>query len=158
MARRALEVHEGYVQHVANTPAGGGAALNAMMDLAIRPTAVVASTDALAIGVLHGAWRIGLRVPLDLSVVGFDDIPLAASTVPALTTVHMPVAEMVGAAVQLAIEASGQPAAERQSNVRVFRPQLVVRDSTAPPRSAPTDSIPAPAGERSGPRSRADRA
>ncbi len=133
MARGTLEVHEGYVQHVTNTPAGGETALRALMDLATPPTAIVASTDVLAIGVLHGAFAVGIRVPLDLSVVGFDDIPLAASTVPALTTVHMPIAEMVGAAVQMAIQASGKPAGERESTVRVFRPQLVVRDSTAAP-------------------------
>jgi DNA-binding LacI/PurR family transcriptional regulator len=138
MARRTLDVLEGYLQHVTNTPAGGETALRALMDLATPPTAVVASTDALAIGVLHGAFAIGIRVPLDLSVVGFDDIPLAASTVPGLTTLHMPTAEMVGAAVQMAIQASGQPAGERESTVRVFSPQLVVRDSTAAPRGSRT--------------------
>jgi DNA-binding LacI/PurR family transcriptional regulator len=131
MEHRAFAVHDGYVQHVTNKPAGGETALRALMDLPTPPTAIVASTDVLAIGVLHGAFAIGVRVPLDLSVVGFDDIPMAASTVPALTTVHMPIAEMVAAAVPMAIQASRQPAPEREPTVRVFRPQLVVRDSTA---------------------------
>ncbi len=147
MARRTFEVHDGYVQHVTNTPAGGETALRALMELANPPTAVVASTDVLAIGILHGAFATGIRVPLDLSVVGFDDIPLAASTVPALTTVHMPVAEMVGAAVQMAIVASGQPG-ERESTTRVFRPQLVVRDSTAAPLGSRTGAAAGPGDGR----------
>jgi DNA-binding LacI/PurR family transcriptional regulator len=92
------------------------------------------STDTLAVGVLHAAYGRGIVVPRDLSVVGFDDILLASHTVPALTTLHMPVAEIVEEGVRLAIELSRDPTAERRPSVALRVPQLIVRQSTAPPR------------------------
>jgi DNA-binding LacI/PurR family transcriptional regulator len=111
-----------------NTFAGGAAVLAELMDRPAPPTAIVAPTDVLAMGLLHAAHQRGLRVPHDLSVTGFDDIPEAAYTVPALTTVRMPVEAMVLAAVDLAIG--------RDEIVGDFHPllepELVVRDSTGP--------------------------
>ena len=108
------------------------------MRLPTPPTAVVAATDVLAIGILRGAYISGVAVPTDLSVVGFDDIVWAATTVPALTTVRMPTAEMATAAVNLAILLAGEPAGAEPAaeHVQVFRPTLVVRESTAPPRES----------------------
>ena len=69
-------------------------------------------------------------VPRDLSVVGFDDIPLASYCAPALTTLAQPIAEIARAAMDgLLADLEGDPAA---AHSRVFRPRLVVRDSTAP--------------------------
>jgi DNA-binding LacI/PurR family transcriptional regulator len=123
---------EGYRQYASNDPTGGGDAMAAMLDLSDPPTAVIASTDVLAIGVLHEAHARGIRVPEDLSVTGFDDIPLAAFTVPALTTVRMPVREMVAAAVRMVIDDDGGPAARSRRMARVLEPSLVVRASTQP--------------------------
>ena len=120
---------DGFIQYAANDPTSGGAALAAMLDLPEPPTAVVASTDVLAIGVLHEAHVRGLRVPDDLSVTGFDDIPLAAFTVPALTTVRMPVREMVAEAVRTVIDEDPAEAASHRAP-RVLEPSLVVRAST----------------------------
>jgi DNA-binding LacI/PurR family transcriptional regulator len=120
---------EGYRQYAPNDPTGGGQALAAMLELPEPPTAVVASTDVLAIGVLHEAHERGLRVPEQLSVTGFDDIPLAAFTVPALSTVRMPVREMVAAAVRMVIDEDGS-ASGRRRRARVIEPSLVVRRST----------------------------
>jgi DNA-binding LacI/PurR family transcriptional regulator len=117
---------EEYVQHVANDFEAAAAALDAIMGATERPTAIVATTDVLAIGVLAAAAARGIRVPDELSVVGFDDIPFAAATVPPLTTVRMPVAEMGEAAVALAVSAANV-APEKH----VFEPALVVRASTA---------------------------
>ena len=138
MADIGAEVPAGYVQRVANTAADGAAALAVVMRLPIPPTAVVAATDVLAIGILRGAYMSGVAVPGDLSVVGFDDIAWAATTVPALTTVRMPTAEMATAAVKLAILLAAKPAGEAPAaeHVRVFRPELVVRESTGPPRNS----------------------
>ncbi len=97
------EVPKGYLQHVANTPEGGESALAALLRLSPRPTAVVASTDVVAIGVLRGALLRGVNVPGDLSVVGFDDIPMARSAVPGLTTIRMPIAAMAAEAIALAL-------------------------------------------------------
>jgi DNA-binding LacI/PurR family transcriptional regulator len=130
MRAEGLTVVDGFVQEAANDPAGGNAALGRLMALPIPPTAVVCSTDQLALGVLHGAATRGLRVPGDLSVTGFDDLPTSAFTVPALTTVRMPVREMAMRAVEMAIE-SAAPTAE--PTVEVLQPTFVVRASTAPP-------------------------
>jgi DNA-binding LacI/PurR family transcriptional regulator len=72
-------------------------------------------------------------VPDELSVVGFDDLLLAAHTVPALTTLRMPIAEIVGESVELAITLARDPSASREPRRTVFEPTLVVRQSTAPP-------------------------
>jgi len=126
------------LQEVSNTPGGGVDAIRALMRLDPPPTAIVASTDVLALGVLHGAAELGLHVPADVSVVGFDDLPLiAAYLVPALTTIRMPTADMACAALEIAVNAVGVPSEERAAERRVFRPTLIVRASTAPPPSDP---------------------
>lgn len=66
-----------------------------------RPTAVVCANDLMAIGVLSHCRRVGLRVPEDLSVVGFDDLPFASLLTPSLTTVRQPAREMGAAAAEL---------------------------------------------------------
>jgi DNA-binding LacI/PurR family transcriptional regulator len=125
---------DGYVQEVPNTLAGGEAAIRAIAELPELPTAIVATTDLVAVGVLHAADTLGLRVPVDLSVTGFDDILIAAHTVPALTTIRMPIAEIVGEGVRLAIELARDPTASRAPRVTRFEPSLVVRRSTAMPK------------------------
>lgn len=126
-----VEVPDVYIQQVQNHPAGGVAALETLMALDPPPTAIVASTDLLAIGALHAAHRLGLRVPDDISITGFDDIPLAAFTVPSLTTVHMPIAEMAKVAVHEAMSADSG-VAEGGLREHVLEPSLVVRGSTGP--------------------------
>jgi DNA-binding LacI/PurR family transcriptional regulator len=123
---------EGYVQEVANTSAGGQQAVEALVELPEPPTAIVASTDTLAVGVLHGAHALGLAVPDDLSVVGFDDILLASHTVPALTTVHMPTAEIVAEGLDIAIALARRESVAQEPTIKVIPPTLVVRRSTGP--------------------------
>ena len=94
------------------------------------------STDTLAFGALHAAYSQGVVVPTDLSVVGFDDILLASHTVPALTTLRMPTADIVAEGVRLAMEFARDPAASRSAGVTVMAPTLIVRQSTAPPPAA----------------------
>jgi DNA-binding LacI/PurR family transcriptional regulator len=135
-ARRGTPVAGQYMAAVANRPAGGAAAADALLALPDPPTAIVAATDVLAFGVLHRAFARGLEVPGELSVTGFDDIPLAATAVPPLTTVRMPVTEMVTAAVEIAIDEAARPAeAMRPAALRVFAPELVVRCSSGPVRA-----------------------
>ena len=86
MTARFDRIPDGYVQVVDNSLAGGEAALRAVLELDDQPTAVVTSTDLVAVGVLHAAYNMRCVVPDELSVVGFDDLLLAAHTVPALTT------------------------------------------------------------------------
>ena len=128
VARLHEPLREGYVQHGVNEPASGVTALERLLVLPEPPTAVVAATDVLAIGLLHAAHERGLRVPDQLSITGFDDLPLAAFTVPSLTTVGMPVREIIEHAVRMAL-------GEEQARDRpppVLEPALVVRASTGP--------------------------
>ncbi|HWL49973.1 MAG TPA: substrate-binding domain-containing protein, partial [Acidimicrobiia bacterium] len=129
LEERGIAAPEEYVQNVINDPAGGDAGLRTLLALDTPPTAVVCSTDHLATGVLHAAADLGLVVPRDLSVVGFDDIPMASFTVPSLTTVHMPVAEMTALAARLAMDEREDGASDVVESF-VVTPTLVVREST----------------------------
>jgi DNA-binding LacI/PurR family transcriptional regulator len=126
-------VPPGYLERCPNTLAGGDAALRRLLELPEPPTAVATSTDLVAVGVLHAAHSLGTVVPEQLSVVGFDDILIASHTVPALTTLRMPIQEIVGHAVALAIALARDPDAPREPSLEVFKPVLIVRNSTAPP-------------------------
>ena len=123
-----LATPDEYRRDAANTYAGGAAALAELMELDVAPTAIVAPTDVLAMGMLHAAHRRGLRVPHDLSITGFDDIPEAAYSVPALTTVRMPTHAMILAAVDLAI---GRDEVIGDLHP-LLEPDLVVRGSSGP--------------------------
>jgi LacI family transcriptional regulator len=110
--------------------AGGEAAAGPLLDLADRPTAVFAFNDNVAIGVLRAARARGLRVPEDLSVVGFDDSEHAALVSPAITTVRQPLAEMGRIAVSLLLRLLENQSVETMRIELATR--LIVRDSTAP--------------------------
>ncbi len=125
-------VPEGYVQRVPNSLEGGEAALGALLELPELPTAVATTTDLVAVGVLHRAWSVGRAVPQSLSVVGYDDLYIAAHTVPPLTTVRMPLTAIVREAVRIAIELA-RDGASREPRVVRYPPSLVVRQSSAPP-------------------------
>ena len=108
---------------------GGEAAANRLIDHGV--TSLVCGSDLMALGAIRAARRRGLRVPVDFSVVGYDDSPLMAFTDPPLTTVRQPVEPMAVAAVNALVdEIHGHPAPHSEY---VFRPELVVRSSTAPP-------------------------
>jgi DNA-binding LacI/PurR family transcriptional regulator len=96
-----------------------------LLDRADRPTAIIALSDLLAIGVLEAAAERGIEVPGELSVAGFDDVPEAATSTPPLTTVRQPHRSKGSEAVRLLLEG---PAAESV----VLPIELVVRASTAP--------------------------
>lgn len=96
-----------------------------------RPTAVIAGSDLLAVGMLRSLRKHGLSCPRDLSIVGFNDIPFAADFSPPLTTVHASLTDMGAEAAKLLLEGI---AARSQSPVTVTLPvSLVVRESTATP-------------------------
>ncbi len=129
--QRGVVTAPGYIQHVHNSTSGGELALGALLALSEPPSAIVAATDMLAIGIIHAAYERGLTIPSDLSVLGFDDIPLAAATVPGLTTVKMPIAKMIAAGVELAVGAPADREALHEAHAVIFRPKLIVRRSTA---------------------------
>jgi DNA-binding LacI/PurR family transcriptional regulator len=102
-----------------------------LLDSRPRPTAVLALTDVLALGVIDAAGELGLRVPDDVSVVGFDDAPVAELATPRLTTVRQPLAEKGRVAARLLVERLKHP--DRPVSPAVRLPtQLVTRNSTGP--------------------------
>lgn len=144
VSRTGQRLLDGYVRTVSNNPAGGGEALRALFALPTPPTAIMAATDVLAIGALHAAYELGLRVPGDVSVTGFDDIPVAAYSNPALTTVAMPVREMVATAVRMAIDEAPEGANGSGPGFAnaVLAPTLVVRSSAGPVPAALASELP----------------
>ncbi|GAC1645212.1 MAG: LacI family DNA-binding transcriptional regulator [Acidobacteriaceae bacterium] len=117
-----------------HTLEGGIAAMERLLARKSRmPTAVMCSNDMTAIGVLHRLYRSGLRVPHDLSVIGFDNIHIAEVTIPPLTTVEMSRLELARAAVtalRQQVESVEEPLAESEVHILT---SLVVRESTGSP-------------------------
>ena len=121
-----------HIQTSLYTVEGGHAAMRQLLDSG--HTAVVCGSDLMALGAIRCARSLGLQVPLDVSVVGYDDSPLVAFVDPPLTTVHQPVGAMCQAAVSAVLgEIEGNPGPRTEL---LFRPELIVRASThAAPRS-----------------------
>lgn len=113
---------------------GGYTHGSALLDRPDRPTAIFAGSDNQALGVMRAARERGLRVPEDLSIVGYDNLPVTEWLTPPLTTIHQPLTEMASTATQILLRmARGEPA----RNVRIdLATELVIRQSTAPPPSA----------------------
>jgi len=127
-----LEQPDGYIRDVPNGISGGEQALSALLKLRQRPTAIITATDILAMGAIHAAYENAVAVPEELSIVGFDDIPIAAAAVPTLTTVRMPLTEIVSAGVELAVgDGAWSTSGLGELPRLVFEPDLVVRRSTA---------------------------
>jgi LacI family transcriptional regulator len=110
----------------------GYAATRSLLEVAPRPTAIFTSSDQQAIGGLRAAADLGLAVPRDLSIVGFDDIPLANLVMPRLTTVGQPVAEIGVLAMQLLLDLFSGAAAPRRRR-HLLATSLQIRQSCAPP-------------------------
>ncbi|MGC7094625.1 LacI family DNA-binding transcriptional regulator [Amycolatopsis lurida] len=109
----------------------GRAQLTELLKLADRPTAVFAGSDLQAFGVYEAARAAGLRIPEDISVIGFDDLPVAGWVGPPLTTIRQPLQEMAAAGTRLLLAlARGEEAEHRRVELAT---SLVVRQSTAPP-------------------------
>jgi DNA-binding LacI/PurR family transcriptional regulator len=109
---------------------GGASAFQRAWAAGIRPTAILAMSDAMAIGAARVAREQGLRIPDDLSVVGFDDIDLAAHVDPPLTTVHQPIREKGAVAASLLLARIAVGSTHRPQRLRLAT-ELVIRASTA---------------------------
>ncbi len=114
---------------------GGAACFSRTWEDGLRPTAVLAMSDVMAIGAIRDACRRGLVVPDDLSVVGFDDLSVARWVGPPLTTIRQPLVQMAVTAARLVLAlARGEHPAQTRVELTT---ELVVRESTAPPRPEP---------------------
>ncbi len=124
---------EGLVRQGNWTWQSGHEAARALCDLAKLPTAIFSANDTMALGAMCALRERGLRVPDDISVLGFDDIPAAEGNRPALTTVRQPTTEMVERAFDLLLRA--RKGEEVPAENHVLPTELIIRRSCAPPRS-----------------------
>jgi LacI family transcriptional regulator len=113
--------------------AGGFAAATQLLQVRPRLTAIVGSNDLLALGALDACAQHGVRVPRDVSVVGFDDVPMAALAKPPLTTIRNPIHD-IGYAAADALLQQIEMGAPLQGNC-LMEGELIVRESAAPPQS-----------------------
>ena len=110
---------------------GGYRHAKELLALRDRPTAIFAGSDMQALGVLRAARELNLRVPEDLSVIGYDNLPLTEWIGPALTTINQPLHDMAGTATRMLIDlADGTALPNRRIDLAT---SLVIRESTAPP-------------------------
>ncbi len=109
----------------------GVAGAEKLLALTPRPTAIFASNDEMAAGVYRVAHKLGLSIPGDLSIVGFDDGPLAARLLPSLTTIKLPIRELGRIAANKILHP--ETAGGTHAMVTPLEPHLVIRDSCQPP-------------------------
>lgn len=129
MRELGLPIPDGYIEQSSFTRSFGYEATLRLLRLKNRPTAIVASNDELGVGACTAAREMGLDVPSDLSVVGFDDTEMASLCYPPLSTIQQPISDMAAAAVRAVIRL-----AAGQNDVKsiCFPTKLVTRASTAP--------------------------
>lgn len=128
-ARAGLVASDDRVEHVPFSLEAGHAAGARLVAKGV--TGIICASDPLALGAVRAVTRLGLRVPRDVSIVGYDDSALMMCTDPPLTTIRQPIESMGRAAVKLLVsEIEGTTATPERL---LFEPELVVRGSTAPP-------------------------
>jgi DNA-binding LacI/PurR family transcriptional regulator len=122
------------VRHAQNwAPEDGRTAMDQLLDSGAKFTAIFAQSDMLALGALTAIHARGLRVPEDVSIIGYDDIPVSSFLNPPLTTMRQPIRDVGALAARLLIDAiARRSAGERdETNRHLLSPLLVVRDSVA---------------------------
>jgi LacI family transcriptional regulator len=126
-----LSLDDGFVRYGNFHVGGGYEHAMELLSRPDRPTAIFAGSDMQAMGVFQAARQVGLDIPRDLSVIGYDNLPVAAWIGPALTTVNQPLRDMAATATRMVLDlARGvEPATSRID----FVTELVARESTAPP-------------------------
>jgi LacI family transcriptional regulator len=129
---------------------GGRDAMQKVLALTDRPTAVICSNDMTAIGVQHALFEADLKVPDDLSIIGFDDIHLAEYTIPPLTTVRMSCKDLALRAVNLLMEQLQPDSGMLKAAHPKIDTKLVVRQTTGLPRGALQDLAVAKTSKRRG--------
>lgn len=131
-----LTLNENYMKLCGNGRGEALACAQSLLSLPEPPTAIFGVTDMAAYGAISAAFRMGLRVPEDVSVLGFDDVEGSADTNPPLTTIRQPVGEMAADAVRLLMKyIEGQPSQNVDSARILVEPRLIVRQSCAAPKN-----------------------
>lgn len=132
---RHLRLKAAYDREAAYTFESGAAAAEELLAMKPRPTAIFAGNDEMAAGVYKAARNMGLEIPKDLSVIGFDDSPVASRMWPLLTSVRLPIRDMGRMAAEKLIHRRKEKRAHSDDVTEVI-PLLVVRESTAAPQDA----------------------
>ena len=132
LAERGIAVTPELMVHGDLIVSGGRRAMRHLMSLSAPPTAIVCANDEMAIGAMGEARAIGVAIPDDVSIVGFDDIRYAEAMNPPLTTVAQPAEEIGERCFRRLARALAEPGSE--SGVEIVPHKLVIRDSAAPPR------------------------
>jgi LacI family transcriptional regulator len=128
-----LSLDADLVRHGPFTYETGYAGMVELMQREVPPTVVLCGNDTVAIGAFNAAAALGRAVPADVSIVGFDDLPMASWEVFNLTTVHQPIEEMARTAVGLLIDRIEGGVERSTVRHRVFEPRMVMRGTLAPP-------------------------
>ena len=132
LEKRGLSVPPELIVEGAYTFESGVACAEALLAQRPRPTAIFASNDEMAAGVYKAAARMKVSIPEELSVVGFDDTPMAARLIPSLTTIRLPIREMGRLAAAKLITPKGME--DNEAGAARMALHLVVRESTQPPK------------------------
>ena len=135
LAERGLTLSPQYIAEGGYTFESGAACAEHLLSMNPRPTAIFAGNDETAAGVYRTAYLRGLKIPDDLTVVGFDDSPLASRLCPSLTTMRQPIRDMGRLAAEKLIAKIANLPGPSAAATTVF-PHLVVRESSGRPRSA----------------------
>lgn len=133
LQQRGIKVAPDYIVEGNYTFDSGVVCAEALLARNPRPTAIFACNDEMAAGVYKAAYRLGIRIPEDLSVVGFDDSPLASRLWPSLTTVRLPIRDMGRLAASKLLPQASKDAGEGAAATSIVVPHLTVRDSSRPP-------------------------
>jgi LacI family transcriptional regulator len=133
LARRGITLNEDYIYEGGYTFESGVAGAEKLLQRTPRPTAIFACNDEMAAGVYKAALRMGLAIPADLSVVGYDDSPLASQLWPALSTIHLPIRDLGRLAANMLLAGDPPVRGPRPAPLMAVTPHLSVRDSCQPP-------------------------
>jgi LacI family transcriptional regulator len=130
MASGGIEINRDNIIHAGPACDQAKEAIKKVLERKTLPSAIVAEDDVTAIGAIRGIYDQGLRVPEDISVVGFDDIFLSNFLFPRLTTIHYPIKKMAFSAAEILLKRI-EPGPFNKPVEVILSPRLVVRDSTA---------------------------
>ncbi|WP_448554946.1 LacI family DNA-binding transcriptional regulator [Thalassotalea montiporae] len=131
MKEAGYELPEAMIIEAKGDFTSGEKAARKLLNSDVRPTAIFATTDSMACGVYKVAAQLNIKIPSQLSVIGFDDVQLAQQLWPALTTVRQPTAELCDNAVRMLVSMVNEKRWDVE-NTTDLDCQLIVRDSTAP--------------------------
>ncbi len=130
LAENGIEYNPDYVEYGDNSIRAGDECSHRLLSRNPRPTAIFACNDDMAAGALRTAQQRGYVIPDDLSIVGFDDVPIAQQVFPTLTTIRQPLVRMAALAAERLI--SGVSSKQESSELFSVEAEIVVRSSTGP--------------------------